>query len=80
MSKKTYRLNISGGEIGDNLVRSYDTKKELLRDLAEDASDFLKECGVNPESDDWYPYFEVEDKYGEFSEISFSELTGRRTV
>jgi hypothetical protein len=80
VSKKTYWLNVSGSEIGDNLVRPYATEKELLRDWAKDAASFVKERGFNPESDDWYPYFQIEDKCGEISEIGFSEITGRRTA
>jgi hypothetical protein len=59
MSRRKYWLNVSGPEIGDNLVCHYDNKKELRNRWQKDAEDFVREQGVDPVADDWYPYVRV---------------------
>jgi hypothetical protein len=75
---KTYWLNISGMEIGDNVVAPYHNKKDLARNWRKDAADFLREAGVDAnDRTAWMPYFQVEEKNGDMDEISYDKLFER---
>ena len=72
---KTYHLNIVF-EGDDNLVYSYDSLYQLRSQWRNDVSNFLKERGVNDDTDaDWYPYF-TQESDGEIQELSSSKVLG----
>jgi hypothetical protein len=80
MSRRKYWLNVSGPEIGDNLVCPYTSKKELRDRWWKDAAGFVRERGVEPVGGDWYPYFQIEylggELDGEFEEVSWLSVFG----
>jgi hypothetical protein len=81
MGRRKYWLNVSiiDGDCG-GVVCPYDNKKELRNRWQKDAEDFVREQGVDPVDDDWYPYFQIEyldgELEGELEEVSWRELFG----
>ncbi|MDR1231137.1 MAG: hypothetical protein LBK61_07030 [Spirochaetaceae bacterium] len=80
MSRRKYWLTVSGPEIGDNLVCSYASRKELRDRWRKDAAGFAREREVEPVGGEWFPYFQIEylggELEGEFEEVSWLSVFG----
>ncbi|GHV93223.1 hypothetical protein AGMMS50268_37260 [Spirochaetia bacterium] len=73
---KTYMVNVVVLDWGDNLVSTYETIEEIKKNWFQDVNQFVTDNKINPDGDNWYPYFSVEEGNGDIHDLSFAELQG----
>jgi hypothetical protein len=71
---KNYMVNVVVNDWGDNLVSTYETIKEIQKNWFRDINQFVMDNQLNPEGDNWYPYFSVENEDGDIRDLSLQEV------